>query len=892
MRPTGTLTIIDSDIEHNSATNGGAIANDGGTVSLIEKFEYGVNNNTATGVGGGIWNGNDGTVTLSSFNVIRNTATQGGGIYNGGGTVTLSTAPGTCPMCMQVGGNSAQDGGAFFNAAGNLNLIGPFFLNQNHASNDGGVIYNNDNVAITDANFFDNHASNGGIIFNNDQLDVSDSDLNGNTAGSSGGAIFNNGQVDISDSDVSGNTAGSSGGGIMNNEGNVSISASQLRSNGAGLHGGALSSAGVGTVTIETTTISGNIAAGSGGGVHVANSDLTIVDSLFRSNSAARGGGLFNAGNASVSQSTFSGNFASDKGGGIENYTATLTLGQSTITSNSATGGAGGVELWNGTPAGPATIGSTIISNNGVDVQGPNHLTSAGHNLVGSGDATGAFNQFTAPGDRVGVLDPMLWALADNGGRTLTHAPMPGSPVINAGDPAVSGGSDQTGAPRVRGGVVDIGAFEANPPVVRTLGVIPEGPSTQMAYDLRVQEVFFYEFLLFNDVTQANGHSLVIDTLGSLLGSGSLGDNDTEIGLYDATGMLVAENDDIDVSTNRLSRLTFGVGAAAGNEDLPAGTYYLAVGAYDTDFGVGFDATSSSNLAGSVVANFDLTRIPSVTCDFNGDTVCNGTDIDLLQANIVTGPADPGTFDLTGDGLVTVADRDEWLALAGAENLSSGNPYRLGDANLDGSVDGSDFGAWNGNKFTSNSAWTAGDFNADGSIDGSDFGLWNGNKFTSSDGGSLIASHLPANAAGRHDRVHDRLLAERKDRDDEPQNTHGAATQCILPSTRCSPPMPSMGELPERNDPVHAARRPSRPAGSIAGRFSFDDIRRPRSRGRIAKIPSHTVSNSQDPRSGCRCTPQLTITVPISFSCISVTANRTVATIQRRSLLHPRRCTP
>lgn len=35
-------------------------------------------------------------------------------------------------------------------------------------------------------------------------------------------------------------------------------------------------------------------------------------------------------------------------------------------------------------------------------------------------------------------------------------------------------------------------------------------------------------------------------------------------------------------------------------------------------------------------------------------------------------------------------DRDVWLAVAGAEILPSGNAYLVGDANLDGTVDGLD----------------------------------------------------------------------------------------------------------------------------------------------------------------------------------------------------------
>lgn len=90
-------------------------------------------------------------------------------------------------------------------------------------------------------------------------------------------------------------------------------------------------------------------------------------------------------------------------------------------------------------------------------------------------------------------------------------------------------------------------------------------------------------------------------------------------------------------------------------------------------------------------------------------------------------------FDLTGDNVVGRADLDAWLALAGAENLDSGNTYLYGDANLDGVVDGTDFLEWNDNKFTNHASWCGGDFSADGVIDGIDFLEWNENKFLSAD---------------------------------------------------------------------------------------------------------------------------------------------------------------
>src|SRR5262249_32666420 len=59
-------------------------------------------------------------------------------------------------------------------------------------------------------------------------------------------------------------------------------------------------------------------------------------------------------------------------------------------------------------------------------------------------------------------LDPKLGPLQDNGGPTLTHALLPGSPALDAGDNAGAPTHDQRGPgfPRIFGGTIDIGAFE------------------------------------------------------------------------------------------------------------------------------------------------------------------------------------------------------------------------------------------------------------------------------------------------------------------------------------------------------------------------------------------------------------------------------------------------
>ena len=85
----------------------------------------------------------------------------------------------------------------------------------------------------------------------------------------------------------------------------------------------------------------------------------------------------------------------------------------------------------------------------------------------------------------------------------------------------------------------------------------------------------------------------------------------------------------------------------------------------------------------------------------------------------------------------------------------------MGDANLDGRVDGFDFIAWNAYKFTATGKWSQGDWNADGNTDGQDILIWDANKFQSSDGSAaplVLPSQAPSTTSQRTGSV-DRVFA-------------------------------------------------------------------------------------------------------------------------------------
>lgn len=219
---------------------------------------------------------------------------------------------------------------------------------------------------------------------------------------------------------------------------------------------------GVVTATILSTTVSGN----SAGGVVAApnffggRAYITITDCTISGNSAE--GGIFGAATLlTVANSTISGNSAGTSGGGIFTSTTSLRVANSTITGNSVPSGGGiyndgqSSEISN-TILNAGALGENIFNNGGT-------VTSDGYNL--SSDDGGGY--LTGPGDQINT-DPLLGPLQDNGGPTFTHALLPGSPAIDAGDPNFSPPpfNDQRGCSfdRVFNGRIDIGSFETQPP--------------------------------------------------------------------------------------------------------------------------------------------------------------------------------------------------------------------------------------------------------------------------------------------------------------------------------------------------------------------------------------------------------------------------------------------
>jgi Right handed beta helix region len=337
-----------------------------------------------------------------------------------------------------VNSNISDNHIGIFNVTGELGVVTATILSTTVSGNSAGGV-------DASPHFF------GGRAY----ITIIDCTISGNFRTMGGGGIFaTNTSLSVANSTISGNSTGSSGGGIsVSGSGLVpgsSIVNSTISGNSAGMSGGGIS----GGATVENSTISGNSAGMSGGGI---SGGATVENSTISGNSAGMsGGGIY--GSATVENSTISGNSAGTSGGGIYNNSS-LDVTLSTITGNSAPSGGGiynvgSVEVSN-TILNAGASGENIFNDGGT-------VTSEGYNLS-SDDGGGYLN---GPGDQINT-DPLLGPLQDNGGPTFTHALLPGSPAINAGDLNFTPPPyyDQRGPlfRRVFNRRIDIGSFETQP---------------------------------------------------------------------------------------------------------------------------------------------------------------------------------------------------------------------------------------------------------------------------------------------------------------------------------------------------------------------------------------------------------------------------------------------
>ena len=247
------------------------------------------------------------------------------------------------------------------------------------------------------------------------------------------------------------------------------------------------------TVTITGCTIDGNDETGIfiiDGGAGLSNPgatslDITVQDSTISNNVSTTAGGIFaalsDASSLSIDNSTISGNEQFRPSAvtiaGTSDPTASVSFTHSTIVDNHST-----------TPSSIGFVGGVTLAQVQYEID---HSIIAGNTsggapsdfIFGGGPlptGTVNFSLVQVPFGSAGIavdagtgnlknMGAQLGALANNGGPTLTHLPQDGSPVINVGNPAITGApaTDQRGQTRIVG-TIDLGAVEVQPALAAT----------------------------------------------------------------------------------------------------------------------------------------------------------------------------------------------------------------------------------------------------------------------------------------------------------------------------------------------------------------------------------------------------------------------------------------
>src|SRR6266498_1181347 len=376
------------------------------------------------GSGGGIRN--RGTLNITNSTFSGNSASYGGGIYNGYGTLNITNST--------FSGNSADSGGGIYIAYGTVTVMDSTFDGDNAGYGGGGGINNEDTLTVNDSTFSDNSATNGALpsggggIRNSGILTVMNSSFSGNTVigeelndkDGLGGGIWNDGTLNVTGSTFDGNTAEGASGPYAGD------------GDRAGLGGAIYADAG--TVSIANSTFTENQAKSG-------DNTSSCTTCPF---SDAGGGAIYMASGSghSIINSTLSGNLVTQ--GANTKITAPTHSGALFVGTGST------VDLKNSILANSLAPGGDCFSNSATVNQTSNLIENQFNSSCGAPALTS---------------DPLLDALADNGGPTKTVALQAGSPAIDAGDDVTCTATpvnnlDQREVTRPQGAHCDIGAYE------------------------------------------------------------------------------------------------------------------------------------------------------------------------------------------------------------------------------------------------------------------------------------------------------------------------------------------------------------------------------------------------------------------------------------------------
>jgi len=440
-----TIIIVNSVVTNNSSGYSGGGLSSSGNVTIVDSvFSF---NTVRDGFGGGIHIGGfESNLSISGSQILFNTANSGGGVYMVDDTTSnISNS--------EIMENTAANGGGIFLSNGD-HIFEAITIKDNFANIQGGGI-----------NFY--HERSGSLFASDSTLLINDSTISNNSASAGGGAYLERSTTfTVSNSYIENNLA-YRGGAIFSTGGRSTLNYVTLSNNSAISLGGAVALENDSRFTLTSGTVSRNLSEnGRGGGFWIRESSrANIVQSTLLANSAVYGGGIvaYSNGSAELINTTVTTNSATLGGGFLTFNSGKINLNHATVANNRAANAGGGFFAAAG---GTVTLANSIIADSptGDDCDFYNaSITSDSASIIESGSCVTSARK----------VDPKLMTLANNGGPTLTHALLAGSPASNSGISASCPELDQRGEVRgISDGFCDVGAFELNLAAM-SLGYLP-----------------------------------------------------------------------------------------------------------------------------------------------------------------------------------------------------------------------------------------------------------------------------------------------------------------------------------------------------------------------------------------------------------------------------------
>jgi Ca2+-binding RTX toxin-like protein len=417
-----------------------------------------------------------------------------------------------------------------------------------------------------------------------------------------------------------------------------------------------------GNLHLTDSTISSSVSTLNGGAVYIKNSFLQVSSSLFIDNHSGLNGGALSTVDtfSEVFNSTFFDNSAAGSGGAIivSGGQDTLFLANSTVTQNNADSDGAAQDQGGGLKVGISTnvvIQSSVIADNtSGNAQVENDIVgnpvAAYSSVIGTGGTfTLQFNSST----EIGVANVGLYALADNGGTTLTQQIRHDSVLLDNGYNFHALATDANGGPRTSGIATDVGASEfiVNAPLVVTnLNDSGAGSLRQAIFDAGSAGHPGFDTIIF----QAGLSGQIVLTSGALevlagnnlsINGDNTGDGDAEISIKGTTfspALTVAIGANL-----ALDSLNFNEGSggylrrAAAIENSGALTIANSVFSNNTMAGSTTYAASQNgtNVGGAIFNEGNLTIVETV---FSGNSATGGDGINNFNNSVFNTQADPG----------------------------------------------------------------------------------------------------------------------------------------------------------------------------------------------------------------------------------------------------------